>query len=63
METYGFSKQGSGMTLNSKLKDYFKSNIDDIILEMAGAGEGSDINKAHDTKDQETTKDIFNKNV
>lgn len=56
LEKAGFSTQGTGMILNDKLKTFFSSNINDIVLEMAKAG-----TKAPDKDGNDQT--IFNKNI
>ncbi len=57
-ESLGYGNQGSGMTLNSKLKDYFTNNIDDIVLGIWGEGI-----KSHTTKSDENEEEIFKKNL
>lgn len=59
MESYNFGNQGTGMTLNSKLKDYFKNNLDDLVLGMLKDGWTAYSGSEKDAVE----KEIFNKDV
>ena len=57
-ESLGYGNQGSGMTLNSKLKEYFSNNADDIILEIWGKKI-----EAHTAKTGDDKETIFKENL
>ena len=62
MESHELGNQGTGMVLNSKLKDFFKNNLDDIVLGILKDGTKAHIDSLS-SADSSTEKEIFDKDV
>lgn len=58
-ESLGYGNQGSGMTLNSKLKEYFSNNADDIILGIWGKKLEAHTDKTGDDKETIFKSDLW----